>query len=122
MDRSRIGTGLAIQDGYQRLLSTAMETEIRQLTKKRADEEAIAIFAENLRQLLMAAPLGQKNVIAIDPGFRTGCKLVCLDSQSKLLHTDTIYPGQGARRDEEARKKLTTCFTQHKIEAIAAVN
>ena len=113
---------LAIQDGYQRLLSTAMETEIRQLTKKRADEEAIAIFAENLRQLLMAAPLGQKNVMAIDPGFRTGCKLVCLNRQGKLLHTDTIYPGQGNRRDAEAREILTACYTQHTIEAIAIGN
>jgi len=113
---------LAIQDGYHRLLSTAMETEIRQHTKKRADEEAIAIFAENLRQLLMAAPLGQKNVMAIDPGFRTGCKLVCLDSQGKLLHTDTIYPGQGNRRDEEAREILAACHTQHTIEAIAIGN
>ena len=113
---------LAIQDCFQRLLSTAMETETRQLTKKRADEEAIVIFTENLRQLLMAAPLGQKNVMAIDPGFRTGCKLVCLDSQGKLLHTDTVYPGQGAHRDEEAREKLTSCFKQHDIEAIAIGN
>jgi uncharacterized protein len=96
----------AIEDGYKRLLSTSIETEIRLSSKKRADEDAIRIFTENLRQLLMAAPLGQKNVMAIDPGFRTGCKLVCLDGQGKLGFTDTIYPGQGAARDAEARQKL----------------
>ena len=113
---------LAIEDSYKRLLSTSIETEIRLTTKKRADEEAIQIFTENLRQLLMAAPLGQKNVMAIDPGFRTGCKLVCLDRQGKLCFTDTIYPGQGAARDAEAREKLTQYTNKYDIEAIAIGN
>jgi uncharacterized protein len=82
---------MAVEDSYKRLLSPSMETEIRAVTKERADEEAIRIFAENLRQLLLASPLGQKNVLAIDPGFRTGCKIVCLDRQGKLAHTDTLY-------------------------------
>ena len=85
---------MAVHDAYKRLLSLSMETEIRLETKKRADEEAIRVFNENLRQLLLAPPLGQKNVMAIDPGFRTGCKVVCLDGQGKLLHTETIYPHQ----------------------------
>ncbi|MFT5367217.1 MAG: hypothetical protein ACI8V2_002175 [Candidatus Latescibacterota bacterium] len=113
---------LAIEDSYKRLLSTSIETEIRLNTKKRADEDAIQIFTENLRQLLMAAPLGQKNVMAIDPGFRTGCKLVCLDRQGKLGFTDTIYPGQGAGRDAEAREKLVKYTKQYAIEAIAIGN
>jgi len=112
----------AIEDSYKRLLSTSIETEIRLNTKKRADEDAITIFAENLRQLLMAAPLGQKNVMAIDPGFRTGCKLVCLDRQGKLGFTDTIYPGQGAGRDAEAREKLVQYTKKYDIEAIAIGN
>jgi uncharacterized protein len=113
---------LAIEDSYKRLLSTSIETEIRLNTKKRADKDAIQIFTENLRQLLMAAPLGQKNVMAIDPGFRTGCKLVCLDRQGKLGFTDTIYPGQGAGRDAEAREKLVKYTKQYAIEAIAIGN
>ena len=112
----------AIEDSFKRLLSTSIETEIRLKTKKRADEDAITIFAENLRQLLMAAPLGQKNVMAIDPGFRTGCKLVCLDRQGKLGFTDTIYPGQGAGRDAEAREKLVQYTQKYNIEAIAIGN
>ena len=82
----------AVHDGYRQLLCWSMETEIRLETKKRADEAAIRVFADNLRQLLLAPPLGQKNVLAIDPGFRTGCKVVCLDRQGKLLHNDTIFP------------------------------
>jgi uncharacterized protein len=83
---------LAIADGYKRLLSPSLETEIRVESKMKADEEAIRVFAANLRELLLAAPLGQKNVLALDPGFRTGCKVVCLDSQGKLLHHDVVYP------------------------------
>ncbi len=113
---------MALEDSYRRLLSISMETEIRLSTKKRADAEAIAIFAENLRQLLMDSPLGQKNVVAIDPGFRTGCKLVCLDRQGKLLHTDTVYPGQGASRDTEAANKITTYCQKFAIEAIVIGN
>ena len=78
----------AVQDSYKRLLSLSMETEMRGETKERADREAIKVFAENLRELLLAAPLGQKNMMAIDPGIRTGCKVACLDRQGKLLHTD----------------------------------
>lgn len=86
----------AIADGYKRLLKPSMETEVRLVTKKKADEEAIRVFAENARQLLLSAPLGQKRVMAIDPGFRTGCKLVCLDEQGKLLENTAIYPHTGA--------------------------
>ena len=113
---------LAVEDSYKRLLSTSMETEIRLAAKQRADAEAIRIFDENLRQLLLAPPLGQKNVLAIDPGFRTGCKLVCLDRQGKLLHTDTVYPGQGERRTAEAAEKLTACVEQFDVEAIGIGN
>ena len=91
---------LAVQDGYKRLLGPSMETEMRLEAKKRADEEAIRVFADNLRELLLAPPLGQKRVLAIDPGFRTGCKIVCLDRQGKLLHHDVIYP---TASDETAR-------------------
>ena len=82
----------AIEDGYKRLLKPAIETEFAALSKERADEEAIRVFAENLRQLLLGAPLGQKRVMGIDPGFRTGCKVVCLDAQGNLLHHDAIFP------------------------------
>ncbi len=113
---------LAVHDGYKRLLGPAMETEIRLDTRERADAEAIRIFSENLRQLLLAPPLGQKIVLAIDPGFRTGCKLVCLDRQGRLLHTDTVFPGQGEARDAQARKVLTECCTKFEAEAIAIGN
>ena len=113
---------LAAHDGYKRLLGPAMETEIRLTTRQRADAEAIRIFSENLRQLLLSPPLGQKNVLAIDPGFRTGCKLVCLDRQGRLLHTDTVFPGQGKARDAEARKVLTECCSRFEAEAIAIGN
>src|SRR5512136_774043 len=83
---------LALNDGYKRLLADSMETEIRLESKKKADEEAIKVFAENLRQLLLSSPLGEKNVLAIDPAFRTGCKVVCLDRQGKLLYHDIVYP------------------------------
>ena len=108
----------ATEDSYSRLLSNALETEMRTITKERADEEAIRVFSENIRELLLAAPLGRKRVMAIDPGFRTGCKLVCLDEQGKLLHTETIYPRQGAGKDAEAKTRLVACFTDFKIEAI----
>lgn len=110
---------LAAQDAYKRLLSVSMETEARLESKKKADTEAIRVFAENLRELLLASPLGQKNVIAIDPGFRTGCKVVILDRQGKLLHNDVIYPDRHAT---EAAEKIKG-FCQHfKIEAIAIGN
>ena len=113
---------LAIADGYKRLLKPSMETEARLLTKKKADEEAIRVFAENARQLLLAAPLGQKRVMAIDPGFRTGCKLVCLDEQGKLLEYTAIFPHTGAGQAREAEKTVKHLFETYKIEAIAIGN
>jgi len=123
-NRSAAGAqvGLAAADCYKRLLSVAMETDIRLEMKRRADEEAIGVFAENLRQLLLAPPLGRKTVLALDPGFRTGCKLVVLDKQGKLLHNDTIYPHTGGRSAEEAGPKLTALVKKFKVEAIAVGN
>ena len=113
---------LAVHDGYKRLLKPSMETEIRLHTKKQADEEAIRVFAENARQLLMAAPLGQKRVLAIDPGFRTGCKVVSLDEQGKLLEYTAIFPHTGAGGANEAAKTLGHLVDKYKIEAIAIGN
>lgn len=113
---------LAIADGFKRLLKPSMETEVRLLTKKKADEEAIRVFAENARQLLLAAPLGQKRVIAIDPGFRTGCKVVCLDEQGKLLENTTILPHTGAGNLKEAEKTIRHLTETFNIEAIAIGN
>lgn len=112
----------ALEDGYKRLLRPSMETEVRLLTKQKADEEAIMVFAENARQLLLAAPMGQKNVLALDPGFRTGCKLVCLDRQGKLLENTTIYPHTGAGQLKEAEQTLNYLVKKHEIEAIAIGN
>jgi protein Tex len=113
---------LAAHDSYKRLLKISMETEARLALKKRADEEAIRVFSENIRELLMAAPLGRKKVLAIDPGFRTGCKVVCLDPQGKLLHNDVVYPEQGARNASEAGIKVRTYCERFGIEAIAIGN
>jgi uncharacterized protein len=113
---------MAVHDSYKRLLSPSMETEIRLTTKKRADEEAIRVFVENLRQLLLAPPLGQKNVLAIDPGFRTGSKLVCLDRQGKLLHTETIYPLQSEKGAADAASKIFEMCERFSVEAIAVGN
>jgi uncharacterized protein len=99
-----------------------METEIRLATKKRADEEAIRVFVENIRQLLLASPLGQKNVLAIDPGFRTGCKVVCLDRQGKLLYTETIYPFQSEKGATNAGSKIIEICERFGVEAIAVGN
>ncbi len=112
----------AAQDGYKRLLSLSIETEIRLETKKRADETAIRIFADNLRQLLLAPPLGERAVLAIDPGFKTGCKLVCLDRQGKLLHWDTIFPFMSASARTQAAKNVGTLCERFSIEAIAVGN
>jgi uncharacterized protein len=112
----------AITDGYKRLLKPSMETEVRLLTKKKADEEAIRVFAGNARQLLLGAPLGQKRVMAIDPGFRTGCKVACLDEQGKLLEDTAIYPHTGAGQALQAEKATKFLFEKHKIEAIAIGN
>lgn len=113
---------LAIHDGYKRLLAPSIETEIRQWAKEKADKEAIRVFVENLRQLLLAPPLGQKNVLAIDPGFKSGCKLVCLDRQGNLLHNETIYPHPPQREEKEAGKKILNLVSAYKIEAIAIGN
>lgn len=113
---------LAVADGYKRLLKPSMETEVRLFTKKKADEEAIRVFAENMRQLLLGAPLGQKRVMAIDPGFRTGCKVVCLDEQGKLLENTNIYPHTGAGNVKEAEKTVTHLCSKFNIEAIAIGN
>ena len=112
----------ALNDSFSRLLYPSMETEIRMVTKKRADEEAIRVFAENLRQLLLAPPLGQKNVLAIDPGFRTGCKVVCLDRQGKLLHTDTIFPHQLEKEKAKAAEVLSTLCRRFQVETITVGN
>jgi len=112
----------AVTDGYKRLLKPSMETEVRLFTKKRADEEAIRVFAENARQLLLGAPLGQKRTMAIDPGFRTGCKVVCLDEQGKLLEYTAIFPHTGPGQAKEAEKTAKYLFEKYNIEAIAIGN
>ncbi|WP_256010471.1 Tex family protein [Desertivirga xinjiangensis] len=113
---------LAIADSYKRLIKPSMETEVRLLTKRKADEEAIRVFAENARQLLLAAPLGQKRVLAIDPGFRTGCKVVYLDEQGQLIENTTIYPHTGAGGLAEAGKTIQHLAEKYQIEAIAIGN
>lgn len=113
---------IAVQDGYRRLLGPAMEVELRLESKKKADLEAIRIFAENLRELLLAPPLGRKNVLAIDPGFRTGCKVVCMDRQGQLLSHEVIYPSQSASQIRQAADTLRTLCAKHQIEAIAIGN
>jgi uncharacterized protein len=114
--------GLATEDCYKRLLAPAMETEARIDSKRRAEEDAIKVFADNLRELLLASPLGRKTTLAIDPGFRTGCKVVVLDRQGMLLHHDVVYPDQGARSTEEARNTLLGLAARFNIEAIAIGN
>jgi uncharacterized protein len=113
---------LAIQDCFKRLLSPSMETEIRLATRQRAEKHAIEVFARNLRQLLLAPPLGPKRVMGIDPGFRTGCKLVCLDRQGKLLHHDTIYPHMNEQRDRQAAQTIIDLYRRYRIEAVAVGN
>lgn len=114
---------LAVQDSYKRLLGPAIEVELRMETKKRADTEAIRVFADNLRELLLASPLGSKNVLAIDPGFRTGCKTVVLDRQGKLLHNDVIYPtASSAGEIREAAAAVLSLVKKYQIEAIAIGN
>src|SRR3990167_7651986 len=112
----------AVHDSYKRLLSLSIETEIRLATKERAEEEAIKVFAGNLGQLLLAAPLGQKNILAIDPGIRTGCKVVCLNSQGKLVHTDIIYLHQSEKSSADAASKIIDLCERFQIEAIAVGN
>ena len=112
----------AVKDGYKRLLMPSIETEFAHQSKEIADKEATRIFANNLKQLLLAAPLGEKRTMGIDPGFRTGCKIVCLDAQGNLLYNDTIYPHPPQNESTMAIKKLATLAEQYKIEAIAIGN
>jgi len=112
----------AVEDGYKRLLLPSIETEFMNLSKQRADEEAIRVFAENLRQLLLSAPLGQKRVMGIDPGFRTGCKVVCLDAQGNLLHHEAIFPHPPINHRMQASMHLQDMLKKYQIEAIAIGN
>ena len=112
----------AVRDAYKRLLKPSIETEFAVLSKEKADEEAIRVFAGNLRQLLLAPPLGQKRVMGIDPGYRTGCKVVCLDAQGNLLHNETIYPHPPKSEHALSARKLTKLVEQYQIEAIAIGN
>ena len=112
----------AVRDAYKRLLKPSIETEFAALSKEKADEEAIRVFAGNLRQLLLAPPLGQKRVMGIDPGYRTGCKVVCLDAQGNLLHNETIYPHPPKSEHSVSARKLTKLVEQYQIEAIAIGN
>jgi uncharacterized protein len=114
--------GNAISDSWKRLLSPSIETEFRSLSKEKADAEAIGVFAENLRQLLLAPPLGEKNILAIDPGFRTGCKIVCLSKQGNLVHNETIYPHPPQNETAMSVKKILSLIEAYKIEAIAIGN
>lgn len=113
---------LAVEDSYKRLLAPSLENELRTALKEQADTEAIAVFAENLRQLLLAAPLGRKRTLALDPGFRTGAKLVCLDGQGQLLHNCTIYPTLSAKQQQEAGQVVRQLCERFAIEAIAIGN
>ena len=112
----------AVKDAYKRLLKPSIETEFAALSKEKADEEAIRVFAGNLRQLLLAPPLGQKRVMGIDPGYRTGCKIVCLDAQGNLLHNETIYPHPPKSEHGLSARKLTKLVEQYQVEAIAIGN
>jgi len=112
----------AVEDSFKRLLKPSIETEFANISKEKADEEAIRVFAENLRQLLLAAPLGQKRVLGVDPGYRTGCKLVCLDAQGNLLHNETIYPNPPQNEKSKASSKVSHLVEIYDIEAIAIGN
>lgn len=112
----------AVKDSWKRLLSSSMETEFRNISKEKADIEAINVFAENLRQLLLGSPLGEKIVLAIDPGFRSGCKVVCLDRQGNLIHNETIYPHPPQNETAMSIKKILSLVNAYKIEAIAIGN
>lgn len=112
----------AVEDSYKRLLFPSLSNEAIQQAKEKADTDAIKVFAANLKQLLLGSPLGEKRILAIDPGFRSGCKIVCLDAQGKLLHNETIYPHPPQRKDREAIKKINTLTQMYKTEAIAIGN
>ena len=112
----------AVRDGYKRLIKSSMESEFATLSKEKADEAAIAVFAENMRQLLLAPPLGQRRVLAIDPGFKSGCKVVCLDEQGNLLHNETIYPHPPRNEFSKAGNKIVKLVSTYKIDAISIGN
>lgn len=113
---------LSVKDGYKRLLKPSIETEFKNESKEKADDQAIAVFAENLRQLLLTPPVGQKRTLAIDPGFKSGCKTVCLDAQGNLLHNETIYPHPPQRQTSQAAAKVGQLVESYKLEAIAIGN
>ena len=113
---------LAVTDAYKRLLEPSIETEFANSSKEKADDEAIRVFAENLRQLLLGAPLGQMRVLAIDPGYRSGCKVVCLDAQGNLLHNETIYPHKPQEETKQAARKMSSLVSSYQIEAVAIGN
>lgn len=113
---------IAVEDSYKRLLGPSLENELRADLKQRADQEAITVFADNLQELLLAPALGQKRVMALDPGFRTGAKLVCLSEQGQLLDFTTVYPTHGTKQQDEAGRTITTLCQKHRIEAIAIGN
>jgi uncharacterized protein len=121
-NKSSALVAVAVKESWKRLLSSSMETEFRNISKEKADEEAIAVFADNLKQLLLASPLGEKNVLAIDPGFRTGCKIVCLDRQGNLLHNETIFPHPPQNETAISVRKILSLVSAYKIEAIAIGN
>jgi protein Tex len=121
-NESAVQVGLAIKDAHKRLLAPSIETEFKNSSKAKADEVAIRVFSENLRQLLLSPPLGPKVTMAIDPGFRTGCKLVCLDQQGNLLHHDTIFPHPPQSKIDEATEKVAGLLKKYKVEAIAIGN
>ncbi|MBW8334160.1 MAG: RNA-binding transcriptional accessory protein [Prolixibacteraceae bacterium] len=113
---------MAVSDAYKRLLEPSIETEFANSSKEKADDEAIRVFAENLRQLLLGAPLGQMRVLAIDPGYRSGCKVVCLDAQGNLLHNETIYPHKPQEETKQAARKMSSLVSSYQIEAVAIGN
>ena len=121
-NRSSEQVRIAVRDSWKRLLASSMETEFRNLSKELADDEAIKVFAGNLRQLLLASPLGEKTVLAIDPGYRTGCKIVCLDRQGNLLHNETIFPHPPQNETAMSVRKISSLVDAYKIEAIAIGN
>ena len=121
-NESAVQVGLSIKDAHKRLLAPSIETEFKNSSKAKADEEAIRVFSENLRQLLLSPPLGPKVTMAIDPGFRTGCKLVCLDQQGNLLYHNTIFPHPPQPKVDEATKKVKGLLKKYKVEAIAIGN
>ena len=120
--RCSVIVGDAVADSYKRLVKPSIETEFANASKEKADEEAINVFAENLRQLLLAAPLGQKRVMGIDPGFRTGCKVVCLDAQGNLLHHEAIFPHPPVNREVQAQQQVELMLKRYDIEAISVGN